>query len=100
MAQFSVSSISVENIIASIKTGEIAIPEIQRPFVWDAAKVRDLMDSLFNGFPVGYIIIWKNPDIRLKDGSISHGKKILIDGIYAEFDKYVLEHPEEKGRSR
>ena len=80
MAQFSVSSISVENIIASIKTGEIAIPEIQRPFVWDAAKVRDLMDSLFNGFPVGYIIIWKNPDIRLKDGSISHGKKILIDG--------------------
>ena len=38
------------------------------------------MDSLFNGYPVGYIIVWKNPDIKLKDGSLSQGKKILIDG--------------------
>ena len=80
MAQFDVNSTSVENIISSIKAGEIAIPEIQRPFVWDASKVRDLMDSLYKGFPVGYIIVWKNPDIRLKDGKVSAGKKILIDG--------------------
>lgn len=80
MAQFDVNSTSVENIISSIKAGDIAIPEIQRPFVWDATKVRDLMDSLYKGFPVGYIIVWKNPDIRLKDGRISYGKKILIDG--------------------
>ena len=80
MAQFDVNSTSVENIISSIKAGEIAIPEIQRPFVWDATKVRDLMDSLYKGFPVGYIIVWKNPDIRLKDGKVSAGKKILIDG--------------------
>ena len=80
MAQFDVNSTSVENIISSIKAGDIAIPEIQRPFVWDATKVRDLMDSLYKGFPVGYIIVWKNPDIRLKDGKISYGKKILIDG--------------------
>lgn len=80
MAQFVVNSTSVENIISSIKAGEIAIPEIQRPFVWDGTKVRDLMDSLYKGFPVGYIIVWKNPDIRLKDGKISAGKKILIDG--------------------
>ena len=80
MAQFDVNSTSVENIISSIKAGEIAIPEIQRPFVWDATKVRDLMDSLYKGFPVGYIIVWKNPDIRLKDGKVSSGKKILIDG--------------------
>lgn len=73
-------STSVENIISSIKEGEIAIPEIQRPFVWDGTKVRDLMDSLYKGFPVGYIIVWKNPDIRLKDGKVSSGKKILIDG--------------------
>ncbi len=38
------------------------------------------MDSLYKGFPVGYIIVWKNPDVKLKDGSISFGKKILIDG--------------------
>ena len=80
MAQFVVNSTSIDNIISSIKAGEIVIPEIQRPFVWDGAKVRDLMDSLYNGFPVGYIIIWKNPDIRLKDGNVSSGKKILIDG--------------------
>lgn len=80
MAQFVVNSTSVENIISSIKEGEIAIPEIQRPFVWDGSKVRDLMDSLYKGFPVGYIIVWKNPDIKLKDGTMSAGKKILIDG--------------------
>ena len=80
MAQFDVNSTSVENIISSIKAGEIAIPEIQRPFVWDGTKVRDLMDSLYRGFPVGYIIVWKNPDVRLKNGKISSGRKILIDG--------------------
>ena len=63
-----------------MKSGEIAIPEIQRPFVWDSTKVRDLMDSLYQGYPVGYIISWRNPDVRLKDGSLSMGKKVLIDG--------------------
>ena len=48
--------------------------------MWDSTKVRDLIDSLYAGFPVGYIIVWKNPDVRLKDGTISSGKKILIDG--------------------
>ena len=80
MAQFDVYSTSVENILSWIKEGDVAIPEIQRPFVWDSSKVRDLLDSLYKGFPVGYITIWKNPDIRLKDGSISVGKKIIIDG--------------------
>jgi hypothetical protein len=80
MSQFNVYSTSVEDIIGWVRSGEVAIPEIQRPFVWDAAKVRDLMDSLYKGFPIGYIIIWKNPDVKLKDGSISSGKKILIDG--------------------
>lgn len=80
MSQFNVFSTSVDNIVGWIKSGEVAIPEIQRPFVWDGTKVRDLMDSLYKGFPVGYIIVWKNPDIKLKDGSISAGKKVLIDG--------------------
>lgn len=80
MAQFDVYSTSVGNIISWIKSGEVAIPEIQRPFVWESSKVRDLIDSLYKGFPVGYIITWKNPDVRLKDGTLSIGKKILIDG--------------------
>ena len=80
MSQFNVYSTSVEDIIGWVKSGEVAIPEIQRPFVWDSSKVRDLLDSLYKGFPIGYIIVWKNPDVKLKDGSISSGKKILIDG--------------------
>lgn len=80
MAKYSVNNHSVENIISWINSGEIAIPEMQRPFVWEASKVRDLMDSLYKGYPVGYIIIWKNPDVKLKDGTFSNGKKIVIDG--------------------
>lgn len=80
MAQYEVNNSSIQTLLSWIRSGEIAIPEIQRPFVWDSTKVRDLIDSLYAGFPVGYIIVWKNPDVRLKDGSISSGKKILIDG--------------------
>ena len=71
---------SVDNLLNLIDTNDIAIPEIQRPFVWKSTKVRDLMDSLYRGYPVGYIITWQNPDVRLKDGSKSGGKTILIDG--------------------
>lgn len=70
----------VVSLLGWINSGEIAIPEIQRPFVWTASKVRDLIDSLYKGYPVGYIITWRNPDIRLKDGTLSAGKKVLIDG--------------------
>ncbi|MBY0346363.1 MAG: DUF262 domain-containing protein [Neisseriaceae bacterium] len=80
MQKYSVYQHLIENILAWVNTGEIGIPEIQRPFVWDAAKVRDLMDSLYQGYPVGYVIAWKNPNIKLKDGQLSEGKKILIDG--------------------
>lgn len=71
---------TIETIMTWVKSGEIAIPEIQRPFVWDATKVRNLLDSLYLGYPVGYLIIWQNPAVKLKDGTKSTGKKILIDG--------------------
>ena len=80
MQKYQVNQQLIENVLSSVKLGEIAIPEIQRPFVWDSSKVRDLMDSLYQGFPVGYLIAWQNPNIRLRDGSLSQGKKILIDG--------------------
>jgi hypothetical protein len=80
MQKYSVNQQPIQIILAWVKSGEIAIPEIQRPFVWDSSKVRDLMDSLYQGYPVGYVIAWKNPNVRLKDGSLSEGKKILIDG--------------------
>ena len=80
MARYSVNNYTVETLLSNIKSGSIAIPEIQRPFVWDSSKVRDLVDSLYKGFPVGYIIVWQNPDVKLKDGTKSSGKKVLIDG--------------------
>ncbi|WP_026503999.1 GmrSD restriction endonuclease domain-containing protein [Butyrivibrio sp. NC3005] len=80
MSNYDVNNIAVSSLLASIKNGEIAIPEIQRPFVWDSTKVRDLIDSLYQNYPVGYIIVWQNPDVRLKDGTMSIGKKVLIDG--------------------
>lgn len=80
MAKYSVHQQPVETLLSWIKAGEIAIPEIQRPFVWKAAKVRDLIDSLYHGYPVGYIITWRNPDVKLKNGELSAGKKVLIDG--------------------
>ena len=78
--RFSVNQYPIEILMAWIKADQIAIPDIQRPFVWNAAKVRDLIDSLYHGYPVGYLIAWQNPGVRLKDGSQSNGKRILIDG--------------------
>lgn len=73
-------SLTIDTLLSWIKSGEIAVPEIQRPFVWDATKVRNLLDSLYCDYPVGYLITWKSPDVNLKDGTRSEGKKILIDG--------------------
>ena len=80
MAKFEVNNVSVSTLLGYVKDGTIAIPEIQRPFVWDTTKVRDLIDSLYREYPVGYIITWKSPDVKLKDGTSSEGKQILIDG--------------------
>ncbi|MQX37766.1 GmrSD restriction endonuclease domain-containing protein [Roseospira navarrensis] len=78
--RYSVTPHPIETLLTWVKSGEIAIPEIQRPFVWDATKVRNLLDSLYQGYPVGYLIAWRDPSVRLKDGSTSSGKRILIDG--------------------
>jgi hypothetical protein len=78
--RYSVTPHPIETLLTWMKSGEIAIPEIQRPFVWEAKQVRDLLDSLYRGFPVGYLIAWRNPTVRLKDGTSSAGKRILIDG--------------------
>lgn len=78
--KYTASSMPLNTIIAHINSGEIAIPEIQRPFVWKASQVRDLIDSLYRGFPAGYLIISQSPNMKLKDGTLSEGKKIMIDG--------------------
>ena len=78
--KFTLLQYSVGGILGLIETGQFVIPEIQRPFVWKRSQVRDLIDSLYNGYPTGYIITWKNPDVKTKDGGTSNGKHVLIDG--------------------
>lgn len=78
--KYNASNLAIEQILNFIKSEEIAIPEIQRPFVWKPKQVRDLIDSLYTGYPTGYLIISQSPNMKLKDGTLSEGKKIMIDG--------------------
>jgi len=77
---YAVNQYPIQILLSWVEAGEIAIPEIQRPFVWSGKQVRELIDSLYKGYPIGYLIAWKNHDVRLKTGESSTGKKILIDG--------------------
>lgn len=47
-------------LIKFVTLGEIGLPDIQRPFVWKNRKVRDLFDSMYKGYPVGYLLFWQN----------------------------------------
>ena len=78
--KFTLMQYSVSAILGLIDVEQFVIPEIQRPFVWKRSQVRDLIDSLYSGYPTGYIITWKNPDVKTKDGVIAGGKHVLIDG--------------------
>jgi len=78
--QFTINQPTISTVLSWIRDNKIAVPEIQRPFVWEPTKVRNLLDSLLKGYPVGFLIGWKNPDVKLKDGSQSSGKIVLIDG--------------------
>lgn len=51
---------TLAKLIEDIDMGELALPDIQRPFVWSASKVRDLFDSMYRGYPVGYLLFWEN----------------------------------------
>jgi len=77
--KYSVNQHPIQTLLTWIESREIAIPEIQRPFVWDAIKVRDLLDSPLNGLPVGYLVAWRTPTVKLKDGNTLTGKRILFD---------------------
>ena len=55
---------TLEYLIQSIELGRIALPNIQRPFVWEASKVRDLLDSMYRGFPVGTLLFWSNEHLN------------------------------------
>ncbi len=77
---YKITQYSVNGILADVEANKIAVPELQRPFVWKDKQVRDLMDSLYRGYPIGYLIVWQNSAVKVRFGRAAAGKKILIDG--------------------
>ena len=80
MDNYKITQYSVNSILGFVESSQIAIPEIQRPFVWKEKEVRDLIDSLYEGYPIGYLIVWQNSKVRLRGFGKGGTKKILIDG--------------------
>ena len=77
---YKITQYSVNTILGYVENSQIAIPEIQRPFVWKGQEVRDLIDSLYEGYPIGYLIVWQNSQVRIRGFGKGGTKKILIDG--------------------
>jgi hypothetical protein len=61
---FELGQRSIASLMSDIERGVIALPDLQRPFVWEDTKIRDLLDSLFVGFPVGTLVFWQTSNER------------------------------------
>jgi hypothetical protein len=94
----------LSNLLHYLDVGDIGLPDIQRPFVWSDAKVRDLFDSMYRGFPVGYFLFWENAQVgkasQIGVGTKAHtvASRLIVDGqqrltsLYAVFrGKRVLD---------
>jgi hypothetical protein len=83
---YSNTTFNIGHLISKIETGELGLPELQRPFVWKDTKVRDLLDSMMKGYPVGYLMLWKCPDSESNRviGTDTHNydspREVIIDG--------------------
>lgn len=76
---------NLNSLIQNIDLGTIGLPDIQRPFVWKDTKVRDLFDSLYKGYPVGYFLFWENANIDGVKGIGTDAKQkfanlLIVDG--------------------
>jgi len=79
--------ISVRELVDMIDRGELRLPEMQRRYVWPATRVRDLLDSLYRGYPSGSILVWETSEdppsrelaIEQRAGVFGN-HKLLLDG--------------------
>lgn len=78
---------TVEELVGMIERGELRLPEMQRRYVWRSPRVRDLLDSLYRGYPSGAILLWEtDEDVPLQDMAVRqqanpyHSKRLLLDG--------------------
>jgi len=83
---FSNTTLTVHQLLEKIDTGELGLPELQRPFIWKDSKVRDLFDSMLRGYPIGYLMLWQCPTFEKKKSigvdahSYSVPTTVIIDG--------------------
>ena len=80
---FRASPFNVRQLVDNIKRGDIALPDIQRPFVWPNRKVRDLFDSMVKGFPVGYLLFWETGS----DGGV---RQIGVDQKHERVARWLI----------
>src|SRR3954469_11683320 len=78
---------SVEELVSMMDRGELRLPEMQRRYVWRSTRVRDLIDSLYRGYPSGAILLWETDEsVPLQDFAIQQQsapyqtKRLLLDG--------------------
>ena len=76
----------VEDLLHDVELGRIGLPDLQRPFVWPDSKVRDLLDSMLKGYPVGYIMLWSSPEEYGNSKHIGDNEK-----AYKEPDDLVID---------
>ena len=95
-SKFTTISFQVTTLLGQIETGQIGLPELQRPFVWDRKQVRDLLDSLYKGYPAGYFLLWQaTPGVGSTrigaEGKQAEPSLLVVDGqqrltsLYAVF---------------
>lgn len=80
-------NIPIHTLVDMYKRGELRLPEIQRHYVWRATRVRDLLDSLYRGYPSGSILMWETDEaVPTRDTAVTQdtsafaGRKLLLDG--------------------
>lgn len=76
----------VEDLLRDVEIGKIGLPDLQRPFVWPDSKVRNLLDSMMKGYPIGYIMLWSSPEDYENTGQIGRNEK-----IYKQPDDLVID---------
>ena len=81
-----ITEFTINHLIEKIDSGELGLPELQRPFIWSDSKVRDLFDSMMRGYPIGYLMLWESPVLDKKKfiGVDTHSngepRDVIIDG--------------------
>jgi hypothetical protein len=83
--RFSHTQYTVNTLVEMIDSGQLSLPDLQRPFVWERSRVRDLFDSLYHGYPAGYFLLWSTPNavdshaVATSEG-VAAPVKMIVDG--------------------